>query len=226
MIVKFDHSKKLSTRHPAGRRGPAAVLLLAVAMLGASCQTNAVPGELSAPPVIMGNDHLLGDPAAPVTVIEYASPACYWCRLFVAVDFQTVRSRYIDTGKVLWVFRHDLPINNADTLRAACAIECAADQNRFLDYWNLVYTHPTSDFSATGLGDLAASIGLDRTSFDACVAGGGKVARVQQDVDSGGALGVQMTPTFFVGTEKVAGYHTADELGAIIQAHLDQAAAQ
>ena len=70
------------------------------------------------------------------------------------------------------------------------------------------------------LGQYATNTGLERTSFDACLAGSGKDARIQQDVNSGTALNVASTPTFFVDGEMVIGFRTASQLGAIIDRHL------
>ena len=191
------------------------VVLSAALSAGASCN-GTIPGPA---PVIVENDHLLGSPDAPVTVVEYASPKCSWCALFATTQFAAVRQRYIDTGKVRWVHRHLLPMSDADALRAGSAAECAGDQRQYFEMLDLLFQHP-GDFSADAIKQLASDLALDRTAFDACLDGGSKTARVQQDVDSGLALGVTSTPRFFVDDEMVVGYRTADQLGEIIDRHL------
>ncbi len=66
----------------------------------------------------------------------------------------------------------------------------------------------------------AATLGLDQTTFDACFAGNSKTARVQQDINSGTALGVEGVPAFYVGNEKIIGFRTTEQLSEIIDRHL------
>ncbi len=68
--------------------------------------------------------------------------------------------------------------------------------------------------------EYADTLGLDRTQFDACIAGTSKAGRIQQDVTSGNALGVSSTPTFFVNEDMVPGFQTATQLGEIIDRKL------
>lgn len=76
------------------------------------------------------------------------------------------------------------------------------------------------DLADSELKGYATNIGLDRTTFDACLDGDSTAVRVQEDVNSGTALGVSSTPTFFVDAEMVVGFRTAAQLGAIIDRHL------
>lgn len=104
---------------------------------------------------------------------------------------------------------------------AARAAECAAALNpaMFFDYVELVYANQ-DDLTDEMLQAHASTLGLDRTAFDACLAGQSTASRVQRDVDSGITLGIDTIPTFFVNDEMVGGYKTAGELGAIIDRHL------
>lgn len=125
-----------------------------------------------------------------------------------------------------WVFRH-FPLrsihNRAEP--SARASECAADQTDFFAYEALVFG--TTDGSSNPiltdaqLRTHAETLGLNLTTFDACFPpGDGKSTRVQQDVNSGTALGVNSTPTFFFNEEKQAGFMTAAEMSEIIERKL------
>ena len=191
------------------------VVLSALVASGANCGTP-VPGGA---PVLVDSDHVLGSPDAPVTVFEYANLRCSHCRDFATTQFSTVRQRYIDTGQVRWIYRHLILMSDEDLVRAACASECAADQGKYTEYLDLLYQNP-DQFSADSLKQFASDLNLDRSAFDACLDSGSQVARVQQDVDSALALGLNATPQFFVNGESVLGYQTADALGAVIDRHL------
>lgn len=182
---------------------------------------------LSEKPPITADDHILGDVNAPITVIEYADFECPFCGRFARTEFNTIKANYIDTGKVRWVYRH-FPLRNihARAEASARASECANDQSSFYPYSDL--TFGTVDGSnATILTDAqlqqhAATLGLNTATFNACFpSGDSKAARVQQDVDSGTALGLTGTPTFFVENERFSGFQTATELGAVIDRRLN-----
>ena len=76
---------------------------------------------------------VLGNPNAPVTVIEYASLSCHHCAEFHAGTLPKLKERYIDTGKVKLVFR-DFPLEQ-NALRAAMIARCAGPERRerFID---------------------------------------------------------------------------------------------
>ncbi|MFH1417545.1 MAG: thioredoxin domain-containing protein [Planctomycetota bacterium] len=174
----------------------------------------------SAPvPIILDSDHVLGNANAPVTVVEYSSFSCHWCGLFARDEFATLEARYVDTGQVRWVFRSLLSMGDSAQVLPACAVECAADQGRYFDYRERLFEN-RGDLSESALKEHATALGIERAAFDDCLDGESKIARVQQDVDSGFALGADSTPTFFIDGEMVRGYQTADEFGAVIDRHL------
>lgn len=183
----------------------------AIFMLGgmdsASCPSTSVPiggncgTAVSNPPQVLAADHILGEADAPVVVFEYSDLQCPFCGSFDRNQFPTLQSDYIDTGKVRFVFRH-FPLTNlhADAQRAAEASECAADQDMFFEYIKAVFSDATrqQNLSAAVLREIADEVGLDLTAYDACIAAAAKGPRVEQDVNSGTALGVPGTPTFYV----------------------------
>jgi len=240
----MDHSAVASRASSLQRRSIRGTLLLLFAALpvaggmsGGSCSVNPPdpgpgpgPGPGPTPgtrPVITAIDHVLVAPGAnpTVTVVEYADFQCPFCGRFARSEFSTIKTRYIDTGKIRWVYRH-FPLRNIHPRAepAARASECASDQASFFDYADKTYS--VTDGSAVILTDAqlrqnAVDLGLNMTDFDACYPpGDSKATRVQTDVNSGTALGVTGTPTFFVNARRVSGFQTADQLSAIIEQEL------
>ena len=194
------------------RLGRGLALIAAAFMLGGmdstSCPTTTTPPlggncgtPVSNPPQVIAADHVLGDATAPVLVFEYSDLQCPFCGAFDRNQFPMLMTDYIDTGKVRYVYRH-FPLTNIhpDADRASEASECASDQDMFFEFVKEVFSDATrqQSMSAAVLRTIADEAGLDLTAYDACIAAAAKGPRVDQDVNSGTALGVTGTPTFFV----------------------------
>jgi protein-disulfide isomerase len=143
--------------------------------------------------------------------------------MFAGSEFPTIRERYIDTNKVRWVIRH-LPSggihDRAEPAARASEYVANQDPDAFFDYRDLILADQ-DDLSDNTLGEHASTLGLDRTTFDTCFSGRATAGRVQRDVESAAALGVNTIPTFLVNSEKVSGFHTAEELATVIDRHLN-----
>jgi protein-disulfide isomerase len=174
--------------------------------------------------VVLASDHVLGDATAPLVVVLYEDYQDTGCGRFARSEFPTIKARYIDTGQVLWVFRHFPLASHNRAIPAAKAAECADDQGEFLAYRDLIYE--TTDSSGNTiltdaqLGAHADTLGLNRATLEACFAGEAKTARVQQDVKSGTALGVTVAPSFIVGNKLVSGFTLAEDLSTTIDRQL------
>jgi protein-disulfide isomerase len=212
-------------------------LLLASSLFVASGQTCNLnifgppnpPGGTNPPPdldellMVLADDHVEGDANAPVTVIEFADFQCPFCGRFSRDTLPTIRTEYIETGKVRWVFRH-MPLRRihecAET--AARASECAHDQGMFDEFHDRLFqTQSTQNPPCNAaVKQHAAVLGLDADAFAACLDGGGKAARVQRDVDNGTALGITATPAFFINGRLVLGALSVAEMSAELDAAL------
>lgn len=189
-------------------------------------------------PTVSSRDHIIGDANAPVTVIEYGDFQCPVCGRFDRDSWADIKANYVDTGKARFVFRH-FPLRSIHdhAQDAAEAAECAGDQVDFFDFKSMVYDNQAAAFPESNavpagaplsdsdlramLAGFVSNLGGSSSTFTNCASGTSKTSRVQADVDSGLALGVSATPTFFVNDEKVTGYRTAAQLGAIIDQHVD-----
>ena len=85
---------------------------------------------------IQENDFYIGEPEAPVTIIEYASMSCSHCADFHNETLGDLKSEYIDTGKVKFVFR-DFPFNYP-ALAGSMILSCVPEDVRY-DYMNALY---------------------------------------------------------------------------------------
>jgi protein-disulfide isomerase len=182
----------------------AAGLVLALATGGANA---ASPGEMA-----------MGDPHAPVTVIEYASVGCPHCAVWANDVFPEFRRKYIDTGKVRFVFREMLTGNPELAALGFLTARCVAP-DKYFQVVDDVFARQV-DIGKNGidvLADIAAHAGLNRDRFDACVTDGTALAALNaRTLDDAKAHGVTGTPTFFVGDQKLDGEQSLEDLDAAI----------
>lgn len=212
---------------------PMASLLVGLVVAGSGMNGCPPPVDqcpTTTPPTVTAQDHIEGNVNAPVTIIEYSDFQCPFCGNFARQILPELRTKYIDTGKVRLVFRH-FPLNTAcnsalssdlhpNACAAARAAECAADQNLFKQYHDELFLDDSrrSALATANLKQYGTNVGVDQTTFDACVDGNSKATRVQADIASGIALGVTATPTCFVGAQKLSGPTKAQLFAAIDQA--------
>ena len=158
---------------------------------------------------IDASDHILGNPNAPVIMVEYSDLECPFCKRHHET-LQKIMDEYGKTGQVAWVYRH-FPIvqlhSKAPT--EALATECAAAQGGNTAFWGMLDTIFTTTPSNNGL-DLtqlpvfAEKLGLNREQFETCLRQA-DMSRIERDFNDAKAAGGEGTPytIFLVGDKKV-----------------------
>ena len=153
-----------------------------------------------------GTQYALGDPKAPVIIVEFSDYQCPFCFRYWQQIWPTLKERYIDTGRVYYVFR-DFPISSIhpQAPKAHEAARCAGALAGEEMYWQVhdrlfegqLEWAENPEHVAVFKG-YAAELGLDTKTFDACLDSGRFAAAVQADLDEGLKLGVNGTPAFFI----------------------------
>lgn len=185
-------------------------------------------GTAGAPVAIKTSDRdvILGDPKAPVTLIEYGDYQCPFCARFFTETESRLREEYIKTGKVKMVFRN-FQFLGPESFAAGEAAECAKDQKQFWAFHDALYTAEHADGQENNgnlnralFVSIASSLKLDAKSFAACIDGKKYASQVQKDSDGGRAVGVNSTPTSFVNGRLVAGALPFEQFKALIESAL------
>ncbi|MFN2521182.1 MAG: DsbA family protein [Candidatus Limnocylindria bacterium] len=165
---------------------------------------------------------VLGDPRAPVTIVEYADFQCPSCGAFARGTEPEIIKRYIDTGKAKLVWKNFAWIGS-ESKAAAQAAACAGDQNRFWEYHDYLYSHQRGEnlgaFAAANLKTFAGAIGLDHARFDGCLDSGRYKAAVDADFSEVRSLNFTGTPTFLINGTRIVG-PTASQMFALIDQKL------
>ncbi|MBP9701493.1 MAG: thioredoxin domain-containing protein [Candidatus Pacebacteria bacterium] len=166
-------------------------------------KTNSASANIISALPIEEKDHILGNPSAPIVIIEYSDTECPFCKNFHSTMHRII-DKYGKDGKVAWVYRH-LPISNLHpkAWNESIATECAAIAGNgsasFWKYIDKVYevTPSNNKLEASKLIDIARTQGLDMARFQSCLDKKETNDRVTRDYDDGVALnqGRPGTPT-------------------------------
>ena len=163
-------------------------------------------------------DIALGAAEAPVTIVEYASMTCPHCAHFHETTFPELKKRFIDTGKVRFIFR-EFPL---DPLAAAgfMLARCAGDDKYYPMIETLFSQQKTWAVQKPlpPLLAIAKQAGFTQQSFDQCLANQKLLDDIEKSRERASSkFGVNSTPTFFINGEKVAGALSIEDLEKEIQ---------
>jgi protein-disulfide isomerase len=153
---------------------------------------------------LVDDDMSMGSDSAPVIMVEFSDFQCSFCRRFYSNTYSQIKTDYVDTDKVKYVFR-DFPLSfHPGAQKAAEAVECADEQGKGWELHDKMYDEQnkqgsgTIQFGVTDIKGWASEIGLDSTSFDSCLDSGKYASEVSQDMQDGSDFGVSGTPAFFL----------------------------
>ena len=158
-------------------------------------------------------DIVLGSPDAPVTIVEYASMTCPHCAQFQAKTFPKLKERYIDTGKVRYIFR-EFPL---DPLAAgAFMLARCADKDKYLSIIDLFFGTQREWVVPNPLQpmfNIAKQAGYNEETFNACLKNQQILDGIQNVRDHAAkVLNVESTPTFFINGKRVVGDVSIEEM--------------
>ena len=208
-----------------------ATVALATAVLGVSAlprfagsalADNVPVADLMKPDALP--DLAMGDPKAPVTMIEYASMTCPHCAHFQEVTFPEIKKRYIDTGKVRYILR-DFPLDNLAGAAFVLA-HCAAKDNAG-KYYSMVETLFSQqrqwavEKPVPPLMAIAKQAGLSEQDFNACLTNQ-KAWDAMESVRQRAMkqFKVESTPTFFINGTQVNGAVSIEDFAKVIDPYL------
>jgi protein-disulfide isomerase len=164
-----------------------------------------VPRAEAAEVPVTEKDRILGDPDAPITIIEYSSLTCPHCASFHGGLLPDIKKNWIVPGKARLVYRH-FPLDGL-ALRAAAVANCV-EGDAYFSFLDALFRGQTQWARAknpiAALAQVARFAGIDQKAFDACLADKEEMDHItKQQVDGRKAYGINSTPTFIVNGEKV-----------------------
>jgi len=141
---------------------------------------------------------VLGDGSADVAIVEFSDFECPYCLRHYRNTVPLLNQKYIDSGKVKYVFV-DFPLSfHANAAPAALAGACAHQQGAFWKMRESLFENQHS-LSAPTFQKIADDLHLNANKFNACLKDPKSLAQIQAQAQLGESLGVQGTPAFLVG---------------------------
>jgi protein-disulfide isomerase len=217
----------LSITRRAFNRGVGAVALSALASAAPLLALTRTAGAQSVSPAELLQpsplgDRQLGPDNAPVTIIEYASLTCPHCAQFGTTTFPELKKRYIDTGKVRYIFR-EFALNPLDA--AAVMLSRCLDRDKYFDFVDVLFRKQNEWVVQQPIEPLLAiakQAGFSKESFEACLKNQKLLDGVEaQRNRAAEKFGVNSTPTFFINGKIARGGISLEEIEKEIKPYLD-----
>jgi len=165
-------------------------------------------------------DMVLGDPAAPIEIIEYASMTCPHCAAFHANTLPELKAQYIDTGQAKLVFR-EFPLDRL-ALMAAAVARCSGPEHYFGFISVLFETQATWARAEDPVGEIKKIVrmgSLDPAMVDACIDDEAVVdGIIAKRLEGEQTYQIQSTPSFVIDGELHSGDLTFEEIDVLLQA--------
>ena len=159
-----------------------------------------------------------GSATAPVTIVQYASLTCPYCRRFHKEVFPQLKSTYIDTGKVRYILR-EFPIGKTSGA-ATIALRCAPPE-KYLELYGLFLDQQPAWVSQEVRPDaifaVAQQVGMTRAQFDACRENHVMIENLKWVKERVRKLGIIGTPNFFIGNKLYKRVLTMDDIRALVE---------
>ena len=174
--------------------------------------------------------YLLGNPAAPVHILEFADFECPSCARFSILSEADVRKQIVEAGLASFTF-YDFPTvvpQHKNSLAAHNAAACAAEQGKFWEMHDRLFneqdrwaTEATDDPTSL-MREYARALGLSIPAWDQCVASHKYQYKIDANQAEGVRRNVNATPTFIIGDKKFTGSLSYDEF----KKYVDEAVAE
>jgi len=170
-------------------------------------------------------DIVMGDPDAPVTVIEYSSMTCPHCARFHTNTLPALKEQYIDTGKVNYIMR-EFPLDNLAA--AASMLARCMPEDKFYPFVDMLYEKQAewanSDDPLRELRQISKVAGFTEERFNSCLSDQQALDYIQQVRDTGNQqYDIRSTPTLIINGQKLEGNQSIDQLQAVIDPMLEDA---
>lgn len=173
---------------------------------------------------LQAEDHYLGNKNAPITFIEYSSLSCPHCGEFHKTSYNQIKQQYIDTGKVLYIYR-PMP-SNQPALLASLLLYCV-EPNKYFDYLSTLMNSQSMWAFHTNYRESLVNIaklgGMSDQEVNACFQNRPQEeALLKKAMSAASSLQIAHTPTFFINGNKVAGNIKFDEIKKVIDEELSK----
>lgn len=151
----------------------------------------------------------MGEKNAKVVIVEWTDYQCPFCKRYIDETFNQIKTKYIDTGKVLYEVRDLILPFHPNAKPSAVAARCAAQEGKFWEMHDKLFAEQDvwsglTDTKAK-FAEYAAAIGIASGKWDSCIADPKVAEAVDADTQVASQLGASGTPTFMINGKLVVG---------------------
>lgn len=171
---------------------------------------------------IKPDDVVMGDPKAPIKLIEYASAGCGHCAAFAIEVMPKVEAEWIESGKVAYVLR-DYPLDPVAT--SASMIARCLPKEQFYPFMDILFRNQATWYSVPpeerreALISVGLRAGLSREKVESCLNDKAVLERITKGhAEAATVLTIEATPTLFINGERISGAVPFSELDAKFKA--------
>ena len=166
------------------------------------------------------NELSIGDLNAPVTVVEWSDFQCPYCKKFYEDTIKEIKTNYVDTGKVRFVYKH-FPLSFHESAElSAMAVECANEQGVWYEYHEAIFENQEGNYDESDLIKWSEGIVSDQNEFRSCLTSNRYSEKIKNDMNYGQSIGVQGTPGSVVNGIKIDGAQPYAVVASIIESEL------
>lgn len=170
------------------------------------------------------DDAVLGNPNAPVTLIEFSDYECPFCKRHFDQTMPLIKKNYIDTGKVKMIFR-DFPLSFHPRAQvSAMAAECVGDElgdKAYFEYHDLLFSNAPASLTDENLKKYALQVGANEGRYNDCLSSEKFLEEVQKDLSDGQRAGITGTPGFLINNKRISGAQPYSAFEALIEEALN-----
>ena len=168
-------------------------------------RTTPEPTEISINTLINNGSPILGNPNAPITLIEFGDFQCHFCNVHFHNTEPALLENFVATGKVKIIFK-DYIIIGSDSVGAAHGTHCAKEQGKYWEYHGVLYNNWAGENNGwageQNLVQYADDIKLDLELFVECMDSQRYFEIIKQNTSDAQTLGITGTPAFFILDQK------------------------
>jgi protein-disulfide isomerase len=161
---------------------------------------------------ITKNDHVLGNPNAPIKIFEFSDFQCPYCQKFHEVMHKVIEER---GDEVAWVFKQFPIASHPLGMPGAMATECAGEQGKFWEMSDKIFDNFDTN-TADSFAVYAEELGLNVDQYNSCVENEKYKEKIVNDYNLGAESGVRGTPSSFVNGQLLPGAVPFENMQEII----------
>lgn len=159
------------------------------------------PTKITMDTFVLNGSPILGDPNAPITLVEFGDYQCHYCNVFFQSIEEDIIKNYVETGKVKMIFK-DYNIIGPDSINASHGAHCANEQELFWEYHDILYSNWTGEnngwASSSNLRIFADEINVNVDKWTECMNEKTYSKRIIDSNNDAKSLQLTGTPVFFI----------------------------